>query len=115
MAAITAPENLRQLASVSGRFLAFLALVGLSVPLSAELASTLPSLLPELGIREGQFGPFVNNYVLDVMANWFNVFADKVRYLLDTGGRFASPHLQSGHWLGRVGRPGRDVRVRHHS
>ena len=70
MTAMTAPENLRLLADVSGRSLAFLVLVGLSVPLSAELASALPSLLPELGIREGQFGPFVNDYVLDVMANW---------------------------------------------
>lgn len=70
MAAITAPVNLRLLAGVSGRFVAFVALVGLSVPLSAELASALPSLLPELGIREGQFGPFVNDYVLDLMANW---------------------------------------------
>jgi hypothetical protein len=70
MAAITAPVDIRLLAGVSGRFLAFIALVGLSVPLSAELAFALPSLLPELGIREGQFGPFVNDYVLDVMANW---------------------------------------------
>ena len=70
MAAITAPENLRLIAGISGRFLAFLVLVGLSIPLSGELAPALPSLLPELGIREGQFGPFVNFYVLDVMANW---------------------------------------------
>ena len=70
MAAITAPKNLRIFAGVSGRFLAFVVLVGLSIPLSGELALALPSLLPELGINEGQFGPFLNDYVLDVMANW---------------------------------------------
>ncbi len=70
MAATTAPVNLRLLAGVSGRFMAFITLAGLSAPLSAQLVSALPSLLPELGIREGQFGSFVNEYVLNVLANW---------------------------------------------
>ncbi|MGD8341286.1 MAG: hypothetical protein PVH89_10910, partial [Gammaproteobacteria bacterium] len=50
--------------------LAFVVLIGLSVPMSAELAAALPDVLPGLGIREGQFGWLVDKYVLDLMVNW---------------------------------------------
>ena len=62
--------KLRLAASVSGRFLTFVVLVGLSIPLSAELATVVPAMLPELGISEGQFGRVVDDYVLNLMANW---------------------------------------------
>ncbi|MGD8339921.1 MAG: hypothetical protein PVH89_04015, partial [Gammaproteobacteria bacterium] len=54
-------------ATLFGRLLAFVVLIGLSVPMSAELAAALPDVLPGLGIREGQFGWLVDRYVLDLM------------------------------------------------
>ena len=70
MPAITAAPNLSLIAILSGRVLAFVVLVGLSIPMSAELAAVLPEVLPRLGIRGGQFGWLVDEYVFDLMVNW---------------------------------------------